>query len=128
MDLSKVNKSHKESCCFDQVYHLKIMSTNQYVNVPFRLNDLEENNSVNYLSNRQDLHLKRKVLEQKVIKYCYYCHRCINCIKFQTHLNVLSRNGFYTFNKDIAYWNVRDPEFNAKNFVYEIKPLFKIEN
>ena len=110
------------------MYCSKALSTNYYVNIPFRLSDLEENKPVNYLCSRQDLHHKLKLLEQKVTKYCYYCHRCIHCIKLQTHQNALSRNSFYTHNKDIVYWDVQDLEFNAKNFVYEIKLVLKIED
>ena len=124
MHLSKVNNSHKDSCCFDQVFRLNIMSLYDNL-VHLRLSALEENKPVNYLCCREDIDCAIKQLERKIIKNCYYCHRCKDCVEFRTRHNELSRNGFRTFHKDVIYWDVRKPEFDAKNFAYEIRPVLK---
>ena len=101
--------------------------SNLYENLTFR-SSIEENKPVNYLCSRQDIHRSIKFLEAKIINNCGYCRRCCNCITFHTHHNELNKKGFYTFQKDVVYWDVQNPEFNIKNFVYEIKPVFKIED
>ena len=110
------------------MYRLKIMSSHVYANLTFRTFNLEENKPVNYMSNRQDIYRSIKLLEQKVVSICRYCQRCYNCIKFHTHHNELSKNSFHTFNKNVIYWDVRDPDFNPKNSTYEIRPVYKIED
>ena len=92
MHLSRVNNFHKESCCLEQVYHLKIMS-NLYENFNFR-SSVKKNKPVHYTCNRQDIHHSIKILEQKVINICCYCQSCYNCMKFHTYLNKLIKKGF----------------------------------
>ena len=96
--------------------------SNLYENLTFR-SSIEENKP-----GRQDIHRSIKFLEAKIINNCGYCRRCCNCITFHTHHNELNKKGFYTFQKDVVYWDVQDPEFNIKNFLYEIKLAFKIED
>ena len=55
----------------------------------------------------------KKVLgdaEIDVIKKCCYCKSYKKCDKFYSIKSELEKKGFFTFNKQIKYWGVKDPE------------------
>ena len=78
------------------------------------INDFEEKQSV------------KKVLrdaEIDVIKKYYYCKSCKKYDKFYSVKSDLEKMGFFTFNKQIKYWDVKDPEFHQSNRNFEVRPI-----
>ena len=67
----------------------------------------------------------KKVLDAEidVIKKCCYCKSCKKCDKFYSIKSELEKKGFFTFNKQINYWGVKDPEFNQSNRKFEVTPI-----
>ena len=72
MHLSKVNNSHKESCCLDQVYHLNIMG---WIAHMVYGSDLEYT-PINLFRKRSDVEKLPMKIEKHLQKYCYYCNDC----------------------------------------------------
>ena len=80
-------------------------------------------NIVNYFAQRQYV---KKLLNDEgnvVIKKFYLCNNCKQCEKFYPIRSESKRKDFWTFNKYIKYWDVRDPSFNESNRKFEIRPI-----
>ena len=78
---------------------------------------------MNYFADRQ---LAEKVLNdiEKTIKIRYfYCKSCALCMKFRTYRNEFCKKGFWTFHKEIKYWNVYDPDWSYKNTFFKLEPV-----
>ena len=69
-------------------------------------------NIINYFEERLSVKKVLKDAEIDVIKKYYYCKSCKKCDKFYSVKSELEKMGFFTFNKQIKYWDVKDPEFN----------------
>ena len=54
---------------------------------------------------------------------CFYCKRCKNCQKFETYRNEFVKKGFWSFNKEIKYWDVYDPDGSFRNRVFKLQPI-----
>ena len=64
----------------------------------------------NYFAERKSVKKVLRDAENDVIRKCYYCKSCKNCDKFYSIKSELEKKGFFTFNKQIKYWGVKDPE------------------
>ena len=100
---------------------------NLYENSTFR-SVTEENKPINYLNTRQDIHRILQFLGLRIVKTCGYRGRCYFCNRYCIQYNELTKKGFYSFQKDVIYWDVRNPEFNSKNEIYKVAPVFKFED
>ena len=79
-------------------------------------------NIINYFAERQsEKSIRRSEID--VIRKCYYCKSCKKCDKFYSIKSELEKKGFFTFNKQIKYWGVKDPEFNQSNRKFEVTPI-----
>ena len=84
------------------------------------LNWLKIMNVISYLAERQSALNDAEIALTKV---CYYCKNCKKCKRFYSIKTELEKKGFFTFNKQIKYWNVRDPESNKTNRKFEVRPI-----
>ena len=80
-------------------------------------------NIVNYFAQRQYVKKLLNDEENVVIKKFYFCNNCKQCEKFYPIRSESKRKDFWTFNKYIKYWDVRDPSFNESNRKFEIRPI-----
>ena len=79
---------------------------------------------MNYFADRQHTEKVLRDIENTVIKTkCFYCKRCKNCQKFETYRNEFVKKGFWSFNKEIKYWNVYDPDWSFRNKVFKLRPI-----
>ena len=87
-------------------------------------------NIVNYFAERQSVKKALNDAEIALMKVCYYCKNCKKCKRFYSIKTELEKKGFWTFNKHIKYWDIRDPEFNETNREFEARairvPTFKM--
>ena len=70
----------------------------------------EENMIVNYFADRQHTEQLLKNIEKMIKKRCFYCTVCYLYKKFTTYRLEFKQRGFWTFHKDIKYWDVYDPD------------------
>lgn len=89
--------------------------------------DLETNSIINYFADRQYTELILKKIEQKIETCCFYCHECENCKKLFRYKDVFKQQGFWTFNKNIKYWNVYDPDWCIGNKIFKLLPIRNIK-
>ena len=85
---------------------------------------------INYFDCRQSVKNLLNYEERHIIKRCYYCKKCKKCERFYAIKTEFEKRGFWTFNKNIRHWDVRDPKYNERNRKFEIipirDPLFRI--
>ena len=62
-------------------------------------------------------------LEVHVSKNCFYCSNCQFCKEMKIRRDELKRMGFWSYNKNVKYWNVYDPLYNRENEKFYILPL-----
>ena len=91
--------------------------------IPCRGDLLEEHQPVNYLERRRNTELIIHKVERLLKLKCFYCYNCENFTKFQIYQKEFKRNGFWTFNKYIEFWDIFDPYYNSKNANFEIRPI-----
>ena len=48
---------------------------------------------------------------------------CENCQKLENKRKIFKKMGFWSFNKDVKYWNVFDPDWCLKNRVFKMKVI-----
>ena len=82
--------------------------------------DIETNRIVNYLADRQHTEIILKKIEKKIETRCFYCKECENCSKFFQYREVFKQQGFWTFNSEIKYWNVYDPDWYKGNKFFKL--------
>ena len=64
-------------------------------------------NIINYFAERQsEKSIRRSEID--VIRKCYYCKSCKKCDKFYSIKSELEKKDFFTFNKQIKYWDVKE--------------------
>ena len=79
---------------------------------------------MNYFADRQHTEKVLRDIENTVIKTkCFYCKRCKNCQKFETCRNEFDTKSFRSFNKEIKYWDVYDPDGSFRNRVFKLQPI-----
>ena len=74
-------------------------------------------NIINYFSERQSVKKVLRDAEIDVIKAAKKSG------KFYSIKSELEKKGLFTFNKQIKYWGVKDPEFNQSNRKFEVTPI-----
>ena len=89
--------------------------------------DIEKNFIVNYFADRQHTELILRKMETKIETFSFYCHECENCKKLFRYKDVFKEHGFWTFNKDIKYWNVFDPDWCKGNKFFRLLPIRNIK-
>ena len=80
-------------------------------------------NIINYFAERQSVKNALNDAEIALMKVCYYCKNCKKCKRFCSIKTELEENCFFTFNKQIKYWDIRDPTFSKTNREFEVKPI-----
>ena len=80
-------------------------------------------NIVNYFAERQSVKKALNDAEIALMKVCYYCKNCKKCKRFYSIKSKLVKMEFFTFNKHIQCWDVRNPEFNETNREFEVRPI-----
>ena len=84
---------------------------------------LEVNMVLKYFADRQHTEQLLRNIEKTINKRCFYCGVCDLCKKFTTYRLEFKQRGFWTFHKDIKYWNVYDPDCNAEKTFFRLKPI-----
>ena len=85
--------------------------------------DAEKNPIMNYFVDRQHTEIILRKIENKINKRCFYCQVCENCQKLKNYKDAFKQQGFWTFNKEIKYWNVYDPDWCTKNKIFKLLPI-----
>ena len=80
-------------------------------------------NIINYFAERQSVKNALNDAEIALMKVCYYCKNCKKCKRFCSIKTKLEKKGFFTINKQIKYWDIRDPGFNETNREFEVRPI-----
>ena len=96
---------------------------NSYHLIAPRADLIEERRPINYFDRRQGTELVLRRIEELLKRKCFYCHNCKHCTKFQTYKKEFTRNGFWTFNKHIQFWDIFDPDYHSKKANFEIRPI-----
>ena len=78
---------------------------------------------INYFADRQHTELILRKIEKEIEKSCFFCKTCKTCQKLESRRKIFKKMGFWTFNKDIKYWEVFDPDWCAKNRVFDLGVL-----
>ena len=76
---------------------------------------------VNYFADRQHTEKLLRNIEEMVKKRCFYCTVCDLCKKFTTYRLEFKQKRFWTFHKDVKYWNVNDPNWSTKNTFFKLE-------
>ena len=84
---------------------------------------LEGNILSNYFADRQHTEQLLRNIEKMIKKRCFYCTACNLCKKFTTYKLEFKQRGFWTFHKDVKYWDVYDPDWSTKNTFFRLKPI-----
>ena len=85
--------------------------------------DAETCEIINYFADRP--HAEKIVKDQEyfVAKSCNYGKICQKCRKLNEYRQVFKKKGFWTFNKDVKYWDVYDPDWSYRNRTFSLEPL-----
>ena len=78
---------------------------------------------INMFLPRKTIEKLMQKLENHMIKYCYYCNNCEFCKANKTRCAELKRMGFWIHNKNVEWWDSRDPLYNKENEKFTVKPL-----
>ena len=89
--------------------------------------DIKTNSIINYFADRQHTELILRKIEKKSKTSCFYCHKCENCKKLFRYKDVFKQFGFWTFNKDMKYWDVYDPDWCKDNKFFRILSVRNIK-
>ena len=81
----------------------------------------ERNPIISYFACRQRAERIIKNIEDFVSKSCHSCRICIKCRKPQTYRNEFKKSGFWTFNKEVKYWDIYDPDWSYRNDVFKLR-------
>ena len=84
---------------------------------------LKDNMLVNYFADRQHTEQLLRKIEKMIKKRCFYRTMCNLCKKFTTYWLKFKQEGFWTFHKDIRYWEVYDPDLSTKNTFFRLNPI-----
>ena len=80
----------------------------------------EKNHIINYFACRQRTERIIKNIEDFVSKSCHYCRICVKCQKLQTYGNEFQKTGFWTFNKEVKYLDIYDPDWSYRYNVFKL--------
>ena len=75
---------------------------------------------ISYFDCRQSVKTLLNSEEMRIIKNCYYCKKCKQCERFYAIKSEFEKKAFSTFNKNIRYWDVKDPIFNEESKKFRI--------
>ena len=82
------------------------------------------NSIINYFADRQHTEKILKDIAKKInTKSCFYCKVCKNCRKLKTYRDEFDKQGFWSFNKEIKYWNGLDPDWCKRNEIFKLLPI-----
>ena len=85
--------------------------------------DAKTNRIINYFADRQHTEKILKDQEYFIARSCKYCKICLKCQKFYSYRSEFKKKGFWTFNKDVKYWDVYDPDWSYRNEIFKLEPL-----
>ena len=80
---------------------------------------------INYFADRHHTEIVLKKQEYLIAETCSDCKECKNCTKLKTYIEQLKKK-VQTFNKNIKYWNVYDPDRSYRNDFFFIKTFKKV--
>ena len=83
---------------------------------------------INYFADRHHTEKILKKQECLTAETCSYCKECKNCTKLKTYREEFKKKkkGFWTFNKNVRYWNVYNPDWSYRNDFFFIKTFKKV--
>ena len=87
--------------------------------------DAGKNSIVNYFADRQHTEIILRKIEKTIELHCFYCKNCEDCKKLFTYKEVFKQQGFWSFNKDIKYWNVYDPDWCSVSKIFKLSQIRK---
>ena len=76
-----------------------------------------------YFADRQHTEIILRKKENKIAKSCFYCKVCQNCRNLNNYKDVFKQQEFWSFNKEIKYWNVYDRNWCARNEIFKLLPI-----
>ena len=85
--------------------------------------DAATNPIINYFADKHHTEIILKQQEYFIAETCSYCNECKNCTKFKSYREEFKKKGFWTFNKNVRYWNVYDPDWSYRNDFFSLEPL-----
>ena len=86
--------------------------------------DASTNPIINYFADRQHTEIILKDMAKKITtKSCFYGKVCENCRKHEIYRDEFEKQGFWTFNKQIKYWNIYDLDWSYRNKVFKLLPV-----
>ena len=79
---------------------------------------------INYFADGHHTEIILKKQKYLIAETCSYCKECKNCTKLKFYREELKKKkGFWTFNKNVKYWNIYDPDWSYRNELFSLKPL-----
>ena len=87
--------------------------------------DAEKNIIVNYSAGKQHTEIILRKIEKTTEMHCFYCKNCKDCKKLFTYKEVFKKQGSWSFNKDIKFWNVYNPDWCSGNRIFKLSPIRK---
>ena len=85
--------------------------------------DAKINSIINYFADRQHTGKIIRDIDNFVSQSSHYCKICLKCQKLHTYKREFNKMGFWTFNKDVKYWDVYDQDWSYRNEVFKLEPL-----
>ena len=88
--------------------------------------DAARNSIINYFADRHHTEIILKQQGYFIAETCSYCKECKNCTKLKTYREELKKNkGFWTFNENVRYWNVHNPDWSYRIYFFFFIKAFK---
>ena len=84
---------------------------------------LKDHMTINYFADRQHTEKILNEIKKMIKKRCFFCMVCDLCKKFTTYSLEFKQNRFWTFNKDVRYWNIYDRDWSTKNTFFKLMPV-----
>ena len=73
--------------------------------------DAKKNPIINYFADRQHTEIILRKIEKTNELNCFYCINCEDCKKLNKYKEVFKQQEFWSFKKDVRYWNVYNPDW-----------------
>ena len=84
---------------------------------------LRDNMTINYFADRQHTEKILKEIKKMIKKRYFYCMVCNLCKKFTTYRLGFKQKRLWTFNKDVRYCNIYDPDWSTKSTFFKLMPI-----
>ena len=78
---------------------------------------------IGYFPDIQHPEIILRKIENSIASRCFYCKTCKDCQKLNMYKEVFKQQGLWSFNKEIKYWDVYDPDWRTKNEVFKLLPI-----